>query len=229
MLLRALEGNTEETHAKGEAQAALPRQAAFPVSPFSSTWSVVMPAALRSQASVASATCPVAPGIAPGPAAFGAPAATPTPPTTTFPLRMQPRGAGPTPTSTMPVAHIASPAAAAMPSAGVGNQAGASSSQARFATGAAANTNAKQGSTSSSDETSGEEFARKRSAVKTIDLGSPPVAGAYRIWLSDLYSACCSASNRPHRRTIRFIQVVESCTDPTQLEKVPRKWQQLDT
>ena len=134
-----------------------------------------------------------------------------------FPLRMRPRGDAPPPTSVVPVAQLGSSAfSMAAPSVAVGPQAAANAGGQIAPFGG------------SSDETSGEEFTRKRTVVKPIDLGSPPDAGGYRTWLSELYGACCAASNRPQRRTIRFIRGVEACQDPNTLLQVPRKWQSLD-
>ena len=45
-----------------------------------------------------------------------------------------------------------------------------------------------------SSESSGEEFSRKRTTPKMIDMGSPPAVGAFRVWLNDLYEICSNAS-----------------------------------
>ncbi|CAK0824602.1 unnamed protein product, partial [Prorocentrum cordatum] len=80
----------------------------------------------------------------------------------------------------------------------------------------------------SSKESSGEEFARKRTVVKPIDLGSPPTPAGFRSWLADVYTKCTAASNRSQQRTIRYIKGAEGCADPAVLLSVPRKWQQFD-
>jgi len=80
----------------------------------------------------------------------------------------------------------------------------------------------------SSAESSGEEFTRKRTQPKTIDLGAPPTAAGYRMWLNELYSVCGAASNRPLRRTLRYVQSVESATTPDEFHITPRRWQAFD-
>lgn len=140
-------------------------------------------------------------------------------------LRMRPREIVPPPTSTIPVARIAS-VTSTVPQAPP-RESGDGPIFASI-TGERAS-RADSFKIDSSDETSGQEFTRKRTAVKTIDLGSAPTAGAFRLWLNDLYSSCCAASNRPQRRTIKYIRTVEACQDPSVFTTVPRKWQTFDS
>ena len=75
-----------------------------------------------------------------------------------------------------------------------------------------------------SEESSGEEFTRKRTQVKPIGLGLPPAATEYRGWLNDAVTACTGASNRPTRRASRYMKTCEKSEDGTSLLAVPRTW-----
>ncbi|CAK0884153.1 unnamed protein product [Prorocentrum cordatum] len=119
-------------------------------------------------------------------------------------LRMRPRAEPPT---------------AAVPVAAVGI---ASPQQDR---GAAARND---GEHQSSEKSSGEEFTRKRTTVKPVDLGSPPAAAGFRIWVADVCTKCTAASNRSQQRTIRYIKGAEACGDPAALLIAPKKWQPFD-
>ena len=149
-------------------------------------------------------------------------------------LRMQPATAsGPSPMQAVPLAaigaiaggHIAAigalrglgyPASTAIPAAaaprrpaGLGNTTAAADPRTM---------------SESSEESSGEEFTRKRTQVKPIGLGLPPAATEYRGWLNDAVTACTGASNRPTRRASRYMKTCEKSEDGTSLLAVPRTW-----
>ena len=81
----------------------------------------------------------------------------------------------------------------------------------------------------SSDESSGEAFKRKRTAVKTLELNPPPAAGGLRAWINGLLLKACSASNRPKRRTMRYIKTILESSSYGVLETVAKKWDDFDT
>ena len=84
------------------------------------------------------------------------------------------------------------------------------------------------GQDASSEESIGEETERRRTPVKTIDLGKPPSGLGFQRWLAELYGACCAASNRSRRRTMRFLRAVETEKSHETLEHCTRKWERFD-
>jgi hypothetical protein len=79
-----------------------------------------------------------------------------------------------------------------------------------------------------SAESSGEEFRRKRTAVKTMTMAPLPTPQGYKQWVADLVAVCCSSSNRFRRRTVRYIQSAEKA-DEAAMSVVPRRWEPFDT
>ena len=65
----------------------------------------------------------------------------------------------------------------------------------------------------SSSESDDECALRKRTPVKTLALDNAPAPGLLRAWKGALYVKSCTASNRSRKRTIRYLNQVESCTD----------------
>eukprot|EP00959_Pyramimonas_sp_CCMP1952_P386895 8108463-Pyramimonas_sp.AAC.1 len=61
-----------------------------------------------------------------------------------------------------------------------------------------------------------------------MDLGSPPTAAGFRIWLADVYAKCAASSNRSQQRAIRCIKGAEACDDSSTLPRAPKKWQPFD-
>ena len=79
-----------------------------------------------------------------------------------------------------------------------------------------------------SDESSGEEFRRKRTAVKQMTFTALPSPSGFRQWMTDVVAICCASSNRDRRRTIRFLKTTEGESEHG-MDVVPRKWEQFDT
>jgi len=133
------------------------------------------------------------------------------------------------PTSLVPLVRTGVPARTESSGADVTfNAAGARTAIRTSATAGASVSAATTFDLESSAESSGEEFTRKRTQPKPIDLGATPTASGYRMWLNELYSVCGAASNRPLRRTLRYIQSVEAASTPDEFQITPRRWQPFD-
>ncbi|CAK0892990.1 unnamed protein product, partial [Prorocentrum cordatum] len=56
-------------------------------------------------------------------------------------------------------------------------------------------------------ESIGDKTERRRTAVKTIDLGKAPTGLGFQTWLNELYVTCCAASNRGRGETLRKMKM----------------------
>ena len=74
-----------------------------------------------------------------------------------------------------------------------------------------------------------ERFQRVRTAVKTIDLGDYPTAGAFRQFVGGLYTKVCAASNRTRQRTMKYLKRIEADITIQSVPKPSRAWEPLDT
>ena len=81
----------------------------------------------------------------------------------------------------------------------------------------------------SDTESDDEAFQRKRNRVSPLDLGQVPTSGGLRQWLNVTMVSCCASSNRPKRRTLRYITGVTQAKTVTQLENISKRWDQFDT
>jgi len=78
-------------------------------------------------------------------------------------------------------------------------------------------------------ESDDEAFVRKRTQAKSFTLPRVPTGGGFRNWVSEAYSLMEAASNRRRERTRRFVQAVETCSDPELLLSAPRRWESFDS
>ena len=74
----------------------------------------------------------------------------------------------------------------------------------------------------SDPESENERFQRVRTAVKTIDLGDYPAAGAFRQFVGGLYTKVCAASTRNRERTMKYLKRIEAAIDAQSVPKPSR-------
>ena len=82
---------------------------------------------------------------------------------------------------------------------------------------------------SSSDEDDDERFVRLRTPVKPIDFGEYPTPAKYRAFLSNVITVCCTASNRPKRRTLRRLRKIRNASSDREVAQVSRQWEAFDS
>ena len=68
--------------------------------------------------------------------------------------------------------------------------------------------------------------------MKELNLSQFPAASGLRQWIQTMYESVCTASKRSKRRTLRWIQAVETAPSLEYLERLAvkqKRWDDLDT
>ncbi|CAK0849503.1 unnamed protein product, partial [Prorocentrum cordatum] len=76
-----------------------------------------------------------------------------------------------------------------------------------------------------------DEIRRRKGTVKKIEFDTIPAAAGFRLWLQEMYTKVCAASKRSTRRTLRWLQEVETTFSIEHLERLAAKqkrWDDLD-
>ena len=56
-----------------------------------------------------------------------------------------------------------------------------------------------------------------------------PAPSGFREWMQSMYVKVTASSKRSKRRTLKWLQAVESCNDVALMEAPGRRWDDLDT
>ena len=82
---------------------------------------------------------------------------------------------------------------------------------------------------SSSDEDEDERFVRLRTPVEPLGFGEYPTPAKYRSFINNVVTVCCTASNRPKRRTLRRLCKIREAKSELDVMRISRPWEAFDS